>query len=156
MNRNGIVVFSIILSSFLFGCTSVQSKAFDNVYQKVLDAPNKDKNTVYRISNEWFVENFVSAKSVIQYQDKEEGIIKGKGNMTKLYSHNFDFVVTIDTKDSKARITFTDMHWGTTGNSLSDALMYWDYSAYTKFCKVIDPYIQDLALKLQAVDDSSW
>ena len=72
-----------------------------------------NKNSNFIKANEWMVQNFNNAKSVIQFKDKEAGIVKGKYLMKAgvisttplvqgtpgLYS-----VITIRVKDSVSRI----------------------------------------------------
>ncbi|MFA9178395.1 DUF4468 domain-containing protein, partial [Klebsiella variicola] len=68
----------------------------------------------------WVAKAFTDSNSVIQYADKEEGSIVGKGNV-KYPCDGFNdclanedvrykFTMKIDTKDDKARITFDDIH----------------------------------------------
>ena len=72
-----------------------------------------DKNTNYVVANGWIVDTFNNAKSVIQFSDKDAGIIKGKYLMrekmiTSSYNiemrPNFFAVITIKVKDNKTRI----------------------------------------------------
>jgi hypothetical protein len=72
-----------------------------------------DKNSNFIKANEWMVQSFNDAKSVIQFKDKEAGIVKGKYLMkagvvsTSPYvqsTPSFYSVITIRVKDNVARI----------------------------------------------------
>ena len=45
----------------------------------VIDVEGKSKDELYILANSWFVAQFNSGKSVIQLNDKEAGVIIGKG-----------------------------------------------------------------------------
>jgi hypothetical protein len=72
-----------------------------------------DKNSNFIKANEWMVQTFNNAKSVIQFKDKEAGIVKGKYVMkegiisTSPYAQSiptFFSVITIRVKDNASRI----------------------------------------------------
>jgi hypothetical protein len=72
-----------------------------------------DKNTNYVLANEWMVETFNSAESVIQFADKESGIIKGKYVLRAGYVSTSPYVasraalnaiITIRLRDNACRI----------------------------------------------------
>ncbi len=48
-------------------------------FEEVVQAEGKDKNELYSIYREWFVNWFKSAEDVLQMDDKENGILIGKG-----------------------------------------------------------------------------
>lgn len=49
------------------------------VYEGIVSAPDKTKNDLYQNAQQWFVDYFKSSKDVIQNEDKENGLILGKG-----------------------------------------------------------------------------
>jgi hypothetical protein len=55
-------------------------------HDRSIEVPDKSKNVLFVLANLWLVDNFESAKSVIQYSDKEAGVIAGKGNLVYAYS----------------------------------------------------------------------
>ena len=72
-----------------------------------------DKNSNFIKANEWMVQSFNDAKSVIQFKDKEAGIVKGKYLLkagvvsTSPYTASipsFYSIITIRVKDNLARI----------------------------------------------------
>ena len=70
----------------------------------------------YVRANEWMVETFNNAESVIQFTDKEEGIVKGKYYITSIVpvasgyyvagaTSKINAIITIRVKDNAAKIT---------------------------------------------------
>ena len=79
--------------------------------QRIIEV-NKPKDELYKLSNEWLAKTFKSSKAVIQYQDKEEGVIVGKGFTSVMYLGPLDtwFTMTIEIKENRMRITFDDLY----------------------------------------------
>ena len=73
MKKIIIILFLVTLSS----CYSSKIVTAPKSIQKIINTEFK-KNINYVKANEWMVESFNSAKNVIQFSDKEEGIVKGK------------------------------------------------------------------------------
>lgn len=70
------------------------------------------KNQLYSRANEFFAKAFVSANNVIQYQDKDEGKIVGKGNLKIRCDGNeslLKFTISIFVKDGKYRYLINDL-----------------------------------------------
>jgi len=60
----------------------------------------------------WMTKTFQSAKSVIQYQDKEAGIVTGNGKVdmnNPVATMYLDFVLTVEIKDGKVRLSFDNL-----------------------------------------------
>lgn len=151
------VLVILFVSFVLIGCATTPGISFENKYQKIIEIPGKTQDELYRSANEFFVGVFNSAEQTIQYQDKEEGIIKGKGKFREVFSHNYDFIITVEAKDGKVRITFTDMKWGKTGDALADlAMPKWSLREYENFCTLADPLIQQLENDYLLINNSDW
>lgn len=82
---------------------------------KVIEAPELKKDEIYNRALNYFTYNYVSGKSVIQTQDKENGLIVGKGKYDNIHI-GMSLVTTyvdawhilrVDVKDGKARIMVT-------------------------------------------------
>jgi len=105
-----------ILFLICFGVTSctVQRKALGSPAPRVKTIENGvDKNSNFIKANEWMVETFNNAESVIQFTDKEAGIVKGKYIMregtvsTSAYVQSvssFSAIITIRVKEGASRI----------------------------------------------------
>jgi len=112
--KKTILTIAIIIStaSMLTSCATV--KHLDAPDTKVKNtATTSDKNSNYIKANEWMVNSFNNAESVIQFTDKEAGVVKGKYVMkagvvsTSPYiaSRPANFaIITIRVKDQASRI----------------------------------------------------
>ncbi len=84
-------IASIILAVFMLsGCGTVmgvKAPPEASSMEKIIDIAKADKDELYIKANTWFVDTFVSAESVIEFQDKEAGKIAGK--YTFEYSEGF-------------------------------------------------------------------
>ncbi len=85
-------------------------------YTQVVEAPGKTKEQLYVLINYWYTNTFTSGKEVIQLNDKEAGVIIGKGFVegiathsggTNSYKVNLCPIIKTDIKDGKIRITYT-------------------------------------------------
>ena len=85
-------------------------------YQRIVELPQMKKDEIYKNALSYFVYNYGSGKSVIQTQDKDLGIIIGKGLYINVYSKssfgssaslNAWHIVKIEAKDGKARISIS-------------------------------------------------
>jgi len=86
-------------------------------FEEVIDVANKTKDEIYTLGEEWIVDHFMSANSVIQMRDKENGILIGKGQhgevLIKVLGYpvmrNINFTIKIYCKDNRAKLVFTDI-----------------------------------------------
>jgi hypothetical protein len=90
-------------------------------YNKVFKVDSVNKNELFLRSKTFFVNNFKYAKNVIQLEDKEAGVIIGKGyknivsNSEALISANCDvyFTIKILSKDNKFKVEVYDFYGNT-------------------------------------------
>ncbi|MER2996468.1 DUF4468 domain-containing protein [Pontibacter populi] len=73
-------------------------------FQEVLDVAGKSKEEIYTLSREWFAQKNGSANVVLQLEDKESGVLIGKGK-----SGDADFLIKVEAKDGSAYYTMTDI-----------------------------------------------
>ena len=92
----------------------------------------EDKNDFYVKANNWMVSNFTNAKSVIQFSDKEEGIVTGKYLLRSTYEFTTGITATdrdiyaiikIQLKDNATKITIEPENF----NALTSASIRADY-----------------------------
>jgi hypothetical protein len=121
--------FAFLLSVFiLIGCATTdpattetptvnEKPVLSNEYIKIIDT-QKNKDAVFDTTMGWMAKAFVSPHSVIQYSDKNSGLITGKarfdieaasssifGEGYSSYSY-IDYTLKIEIKDNKARLSF--------------------------------------------------
>lgn len=106
------IIFFPFLFLLLLGCSSVVSNI--GVVEKVISVPNESKNELYVKANNWMVDTFTDAKSVVQFTDKESGTISGRyflGNVVPASQYgpgiNVFATIKIRVKDKACRIQIT-------------------------------------------------
>ena len=68
----------IILLIIFSGCITYKLVSLDGATNETVINLEGKKSKLYVMANEWMVQAFNNAESVIQFQDKEEGVIIGK------------------------------------------------------------------------------
>jgi len=101
-------------------------------YSEIIKVDSINGQELYLRAKIWFVHSFVSAKNVIQLDEKESGRIIGKGifDVSDNNNHNsiiyvpitgtVDFTVEIQTKDEKYKYIFSDFSYKVNGDSEMD------------------------------------
>ena len=91
-----------------------KNNAISNTF--VIEAPGKAKEEIFVEANNWFIHSFVSAKSTIEFADKDQGVLIGKGYIANVSSHQSMggssevsawIIVRVDIKDEKFRVITT-------------------------------------------------
>lgn len=113
----GVIVVILIYRIFFYkGTHDIPMSSCTEVYEFL----GKTKDQLYTETRDWFVETFTDSKSVLEVQDKENGILKGKGildtlntvcelanqvNMKKPDAYcNSTFIIGVNIKDEKVKI----------------------------------------------------
>ncbi len=99
-----ILLFSSCLTG---GYDSTELSKEEMTVSKIIELESS-KDDLYVSSNLWLAEYFKSAEAVIEVQDKEAGLLMGKGmiSSSNFFGTNyFRFTVKIETKENKARIS---------------------------------------------------
>jgi hypothetical protein len=133
-------IFLLLLMS---SCVVTQVK-IDNPIEKVFEDIHGSKIDLYVKSNEWMIKNFKDATSVVEFSDKEEGVLIGKyllfGSVSNigLYGSQMDSRVyckiDIRVKDNKARISIEPL------NSWSSIYSYTKDKAEKDINNLIESY----------------
>ena len=99
----------------LFGLSGCQPKVPSNqlVYSEVIKH-NKNKDDAFELSKMWLANTFNDSKAVIEYTNKNDGTIIGKGilrnvNYGMMVICDTRFTLKIDVKDKKSRLSFQNM-----------------------------------------------
>lgn len=106
------IFFAIpIIVLFLASCSTIVTESIP--VSKVVKIPDTGKDELYIRANNWMVQTFNNAESVIQFSDKEAGTLSGRYLLGRVMHqdvrpNDFAFaVIKIDTKEEAARITIT-------------------------------------------------
>lgn len=107
----GFVVISIIV----FGLSGCQPKVPSSqlVYSEVIKH-NKNQDDSFELSKIWLANTFNDSKAVVEYTNKKNGTIIGKGILTNvdygmMVVCDTRFTLKIDVKDKKSRLSFQNM-----------------------------------------------
>lgn len=80
-----------------------------------------EKNDLYVKANQWMVERFNSAKSVVQFSDKDAGIVSGKyyiatpmvvGSNYQTSANEIYAIIKLQVKDGAAKISVDPQDYG--------------------------------------------
>jgi len=118
----GILPLLVIL---LVSCaTTGGTKVTEPVtYSETIEITGVSQDDLYIRANMWFVDAFNNAESVIQFSDKESGVIKGKyigdSVVVGIYICKISTTVTVEVKDGRYRITFDNPQYQHIGDLLS-------------------------------------
>lgn len=126
------LVLAGALGLSLVGCAAMDKKAASIVeasknplteYSEIIDVQGMPKEKIFDSSKQWLAKTFRSSNNVVQYADATSGTIIGKGNIKypcqgledcMLYRGGIvQFTLTIDTKDDKAKLSFSDLSLST-------------------------------------------
>lgn len=147
MKKGFMKTISMFLTFIFFSSSaSLQQSAkadFDNsgnIFFQRIDSINKSKDELFSISKEWIVNTFKSGKAVIELEDKEKGIIIGKGATEKtITKYNFKifylYTIKIEMKDSKARLTIYNIYSKGTGLEGHERTAEFWFGPLCKKCK---------------------
>ncbi|MDZ7852370.1 MAG: DUF4468 domain-containing protein [Halomonas sp.] len=111
---------SLFLTSLLAGCaaTAPPPQNFDREVSKVYETPGVSAEEIFNESRIWIAENFISAKAVIEYEDKENGILIGNGSVDYLCSGieclatenwKYQFTMRLDIKEDRFKTEFMNI-----------------------------------------------
>jgi hypothetical protein len=161
MYRLFLAVFMI---SFLSGCAIPRPLTEEeSIIQKVVDVPGYNKGQIFERSKMWFVENFRSAKSVIEYDNKDEGILIGKCVMELPVSDiramstlpwRFKFTVKEEAKDNRLRLTYTNLIVIDGTGSEQTA---WTDDDYSRVKPILSKMAADIAASVQSqTNNEKW
>lgn len=123
--KRSTVIGLVAAAAALLACVQASAKRpeplteADRTVVQVFEAPGYTKDQVYSAARMWIAQNFKSAKAVIEYENKDEGVIIGNGNMAYPCSGmkcmltsdwRVPFTMKVETKEGRLRLTFTNIH----------------------------------------------
>ena len=108
-----IFVLMAVLLSFQSCATTPQTTEFDT-YSVIFQAQGLSSDEIYIRANMWFVTAFYRADSVIQFSNKEAGIIMGRFTRSANVGSASGFIrslVQVEIMDNRFRVSFSDPTW---------------------------------------------
>lgn len=124
MKKFGIIAILFAMMIFMSGCVStVPQEAIS--YSEVIEVAGKSTNDLYTKANLWFVDVFNDPRSLIQYSDKSEGVLKGKYYLPEIadgmYRYRVMTILTVETKNGRCKISFDNPTAEITGSMFGRA-----------------------------------
>lgn len=107
-----IAILALITLGFN-GCLSLKPIT-QTPFERIIEVPGNTQDELYIKAHEWFVKQFTSAKSVIQFQDKEDGKIMGKYvaelTLAETMSYYFEStqIISLDIRADKVRLVISE------------------------------------------------
>jgi hypothetical protein len=117
MKRVSQILFSIAVVLFLASCATVDSPdPEDMIVERVITFPDMEQDELYDLTNRWFVHSFGRAQAVIDYQDKDRGIVMGKytyrtsvlGPLAMSTIDRVECTIQVEVRDGRARVQIMD------------------------------------------------
>jgi hypothetical protein len=114
-------ICKIFTIAILLGCYScvptLVSFVESEYYLKVYEDLPYDKTELFVIANKWMVGQFKSAKDVIQFSDKTEGVIIGRYTMFSGVDEEStaSAIIEITARDNKTKIQIKPSGWKVMG-----------------------------------------
>lgn len=115
-------ILFLSISALLTSCYSLMPTSVSlEPISKTIETTG-DKDELYVKSNNWMVETFNNAKSVIQFTDKESGTVIGRYLLEdNSFNYNYQYIertiyaiIKLEVKDDAARITISPQPFDTT------------------------------------------
>jgi len=135
MKTVSFILFLIVFSHTLYSQNDIfpiDSTTGKITYTEVVKVDSVNSQELYVRAHSWFAHTFVSAQDVIQLDDKDAGMIFGKGtfsvsdnvvNPTMMDVHIsgiVDFAIEVQTKDGRYKYVFTDLSFKLLGMKEND------------------------------------
>ena len=134
-----IVVFGIIFVS----CTTMPKSVEIEPFEEVVTVSDITADVLFVKVNSWMVDSFKNADSVIQFSDKEAGIVKGKyitpNVQDGMWLYDIESTITVEVREGRYRI------------SMDNPIVYYKGTTYapTAGNRQIYPLTDNLAEKLK-------
>lgn len=141
----------------LFQCGTSMTVLKPVQRSKIISVDSKTKNQLYIRANTWMVETFNNAKSVIQFSDKESGIVIGKYLMKSIITstttrNDVYAIIKIQAKDGSTKITITPDSYINSYNSFAGGQSY----PIVKLYQDINKLFQNFSDNIVNTENSNW
>jgi len=104
-----LLLFILNISCGPYKVTPLEERSIE----KIIYVPNQTKDELYTKVNQWFIRTFNSPKSIIEFQDKQQGIVSGKYVTHKqILATDFYYrqVIEVKIKENKVKIFIGDLN----------------------------------------------
>jgi len=109
-----VMIMGVIL--VISGCTSMNI-AHEKEISYIVEIPSHSKEQIFDGAKIWIAQNFRSAKAVLEYENRDEGVLIGNGiesypcfmGCGNKGSMNVSYTMRIDIKDNKIKLSFFNL-----------------------------------------------
>ncbi len=125
MKQERHIIYAFITMLLFSSCSLMLGKTApeeQRTYTRIIEVPNRTKNSLYVGVNSWFVSTFDHAGSVIEFTDKEAGRIIGKyffATSQGIEQFAVRQTISVDVKDNKVRFIITDPYYKWIGDTFN-------------------------------------
>lgn len=115
--KNMIVIFVLLtVSNSSFGQSALPFPTVDGKvnFSEVVPVEGADKDELYARAKIWFANSFNSSNHVIQLDDKENGVVLGKGKIVEQDPNGkktWEFTVKIQLREGRYKAEFYDISY---------------------------------------------
>ena len=111
----------ILFTALVALCNLSAFAQVDQTVVKVYEVPEYTKDKIYSGARIWIAQHFKSAKAVLEYENKNEGTLRGNSSIKYPWSGfacllqenwTVEFTMRVDAKDKKFRLTFSNITLG--------------------------------------------
>lgn len=108
--KNKLLIIVMVVVALLSGCATTSTENVVDEMSIVVEIPNKTADELFVLANSWAVDTFNSAEAVIEFSDKDAGIIKGtfSHSISGFNTYMTETTITVEVREGRARITFDD------------------------------------------------
>jgi len=112
--KRAILYAILLILLFAAGCVTTMKFVNEPInIQRIIEVTGS-KDDLYLLANEWMAQTYIASSHVIQYQDKDEGVIIGRAKTgTKfigLGTYEFWYNMKIEARNDKVRVTLDDVY----------------------------------------------
>jgi len=124
MKSNVFFAATFLLSIAMAGCAGIEkAPPVETTFEAIYEVPGAPKDKIFSAEKTWIAETFASARSVIEHEDRQEGLIVVKGAIKYQCTGGMDcvarggyfvrFTMRMYTKDEKIKLAFSDLYFST-------------------------------------------
>ena len=108
MKKFSIGALLLIALFLVTGCATTSTENVVSEMNAIVEVPTKTADELFVLANSWAVDTFNSAEAVIEFSDKDAGIIKGtfSHEISGFNTYLTKTTITIEVRKGRARITF--------------------------------------------------
>lgn len=158
MKNLNIFVLVVAIAFLAVSCTTISPSEVKGV-TKVVEVPGVSKDDLFVRASTWMVDMFNSAKNVIQFSDKDAGVIKGKYIITFpqfLATGECEATITIECKDGKCRLIIDDPYNFRADDIYSTRITNMTKEGYESVTNDINALCLSFEKYLKEEHDASW